>query len=91
MKWWQIRKRDADLDRELRSDLELEEEEQRENGHLGARPVDAGIGFAGAHSSCTCGVCAPGTKGGEDRSDASVADGIERLLSHYAKRASVDA
>ena len=32
MKWWQIRKRTADLERELRSDLELEEEEQRENG-----------------------------------------------------------
>jgi putative ABC transport system permease protein len=32
MKWWQIRKRSADLDRELRSDLELEEQEQRENG-----------------------------------------------------------
>lgn len=32
MKWWQIRKRDADLERELRSDLELEEEEQRETG-----------------------------------------------------------
>jgi predicted permease len=32
MRWWQIRKRDADLDRELRSDLELEEEEQRESG-----------------------------------------------------------
>src|ERR1700738_523014 len=32
MKWWQIRKRDADLERELRSDLELEEEEQREGG-----------------------------------------------------------
>jgi predicted permease len=32
MKWWQIRKRDADLERELRSDLELEEEEQRDNG-----------------------------------------------------------
>ena len=32
MRWWQIRKRDADLDRELRSDLELEEEEQREGG-----------------------------------------------------------
>ena len=30
MRWWQIRKRDADLERELRSDLELEEEEQRE-------------------------------------------------------------
>jgi putative ABC transport system permease protein len=32
MKWWQIKKRAADLERELRSDLELEEEEQREAG-----------------------------------------------------------
>lgn len=32
MLWWQIRKRNADLDRELRSDLQLEEEEQRESG-----------------------------------------------------------
>jgi hypothetical protein len=32
MKWWQIKKRDADLERELRSDLELEVEEQRESG-----------------------------------------------------------
>jgi len=32
MKWWQIGKRDADLEWELRSDLEMEEEEQRENG-----------------------------------------------------------
>jgi predicted permease len=32
MKWWQFKKRDADLERELRSDLELEEEEQREGG-----------------------------------------------------------
>jgi putative ABC transport system permease protein len=32
MKWRQIRKRDADLARELQSDLELEEEEQRERG-----------------------------------------------------------
>src|SRR5882724_10077615 len=32
MNWWQIKKRDADLERELRSDLELEEEEQREGG-----------------------------------------------------------
>jgi predicted permease len=30
--WWQLKKRDADLERELRSDLELEEEEQRESG-----------------------------------------------------------
>src|SRR4051812_14096435 len=32
MRWWQFKKRDADLERELRSDLELEEEEQREGG-----------------------------------------------------------
>ena len=32
MRWWQTKKRDADLERELRSDLELEEEEQRERG-----------------------------------------------------------
>jgi predicted permease len=32
MSWWQSKKRDADLERELRSDLELEEEEQREGG-----------------------------------------------------------
>jgi putative ABC transport system permease protein len=32
MRWWQIKKRDADLERELRSDLELEEEEQRDGG-----------------------------------------------------------
>ena len=32
MKWWQINKRDADLERELQSDLELEKEEQRERG-----------------------------------------------------------
>lgn len=32
MKWWQIRKRDADLQREIQSDIELEEEEQRDRG-----------------------------------------------------------
>ena len=32
MRWWQLKKRDADLERELQSDLELEEEEQRESG-----------------------------------------------------------
>lgn len=32
MQWWQLKKRNADLERELRSDLELEEEEQREKG-----------------------------------------------------------
>src|ERR1700684_711600 len=35
MRWWQFRKRDADLQRELRCDLELEEEEQREGGISG--------------------------------------------------------
>ena len=38
MRWWQIRNRHADLDRELQSDLELEEEEQRERG---ASPEEA--------------------------------------------------
>jgi hypothetical protein len=32
MRWWRREKRDADLERELRSDLELEEEEHREHG-----------------------------------------------------------
>jgi predicted permease len=32
MKHWPLRKRDAELERELRSDLDLEEEEQRERG-----------------------------------------------------------
>jgi len=32
MKWWRTAKRDADLEREIRADLALEEEEQRENG-----------------------------------------------------------
>jgi putative ABC transport system permease protein len=32
MKWWRFGMRNADLERELRSDLELEEEEQRERG-----------------------------------------------------------
>ena len=32
MRWWQLKKRDGDLERELQSDLELEEEEQRESG-----------------------------------------------------------
>lgn len=32
MKWWQFRKRNADLERELQSDLDLEEEEQCERG-----------------------------------------------------------
>ncbi len=32
MRWWRTTKRNADLERELRSDLALEEEEQRERG-----------------------------------------------------------
>ena len=32
MRWWRIGKRNADLERELRADLELEEAEQRERG-----------------------------------------------------------
>jgi predicted permease len=32
MRWWSTLKRDADLERELRSDLALEEEEQRDRG-----------------------------------------------------------
>jgi predicted permease len=32
MQWWRSKKRDADLERELLSDLECEEEEQRERG-----------------------------------------------------------
>jgi predicted permease len=32
MRWWQIRKRDQDIDRELQSDLDVEEAEQREQG-----------------------------------------------------------
>jgi predicted permease len=32
MRWWRITKRNSDLERELQSDLELEEEEQRERG-----------------------------------------------------------
>jgi predicted permease len=32
VRWWRFKKTDADLQRELRSDLELEQEEQRENG-----------------------------------------------------------
>ncbi|HKR28201.1 MAG TPA: ADOP family duplicated permease, partial [Acidobacteriaceae bacterium] len=32
MHWWQLKKRNADLERELRADVELEEEEQRDRG-----------------------------------------------------------
>ena len=30
--WWQLEKSQADLERELQSDLDLEEQEQRESG-----------------------------------------------------------
>src|SRR5258708_37629283 len=43
MKLWQIKKRDADLERELRSDLELEEEEQREGGISGEEARHAAL------------------------------------------------
>jgi predicted permease len=43
MRWWQIKKRDADLERELRSDLELEEEEQREGGISGEEARHAAL------------------------------------------------
>lgn len=32
MRWWRTKKRDAELEREIQCDLELEEEEQREGG-----------------------------------------------------------
>jgi hypothetical protein len=48
MKWWQIKKRDADLERELRSDLELEEEE-REGG---IAPSGHGTGLSPSHAIC---------------------------------------
>lgn len=35
MRWWWTSRRNADLERELRADLELEEEEQRERGATG--------------------------------------------------------
>jgi predicted permease len=38
MKWWQLKRRDEDLERELGSDLELEKEQQRESG---ASPEEA--------------------------------------------------
>ena len=43
MKWWQIGKRDADLERELQSDLQLEEEEQREHGIAPEEARDAAL------------------------------------------------
>jgi hypothetical protein len=51
MKWWQIRKRDADLKRELQSDLELEEEEQRERGVTPEETLYAAISAFGNPSA----------------------------------------
>jgi predicted permease len=50
MRWWQIRKRDEDLERELRSDFELEEEEQQESG---LAPEDAHIAAHRAFGNIT--------------------------------------
>lgn len=41
--WWQIKKRNADVDRELESDLDLEEEEQRERGVPGEEARHAAL------------------------------------------------
>jgi predicted permease len=50
MRWWQISKRDAEVERELKSDLELEEEEQRERG---VSPEDARHGALRAFGNPT--------------------------------------
>ena len=50
MKWWQFGKRNADLERELHSDLELEEEEQRANG---LTPKDASYAARRAFGNTT--------------------------------------
>ena len=50
MRWWQIKKRHADLERELSSDLELEEEEQREDG---LPPEEAGYAARRALGNAT--------------------------------------
>ena len=39
MRWWPRKNRDEDLARELQSDLELEEEEQRNSGSPRKMPV----------------------------------------------------
>ncbi|HEY6331045.1 MAG TPA: ABC transporter permease [Blastocatellia bacterium] len=51
MRWWQLNKRHSDLERELQSDLELEEEQQRERGlppehaHYAARRAFGNVTF----------------------------------------------
>jgi len=53
VKWWQFKRRDADLERELRSDLELEEEEQREGGISGEEAHHAALRAFGIVSTDT--------------------------------------
>ena len=50
MKWLQIRKRNEDLERELRSDLELEEQEQRDRGRVGR----GNSGRSSCRTRCCC-------------------------------------
>jgi predicted permease len=52
MRWWQIRKRNADLDRELRSDLDLEEEEE-EKRERGMSPKEAHFAALRAFGNAT--------------------------------------
>src|ERR1700742_1913698 len=60
MRWWQIRKRDADLARELQADIELEEEEQREHGltaeeaHYAARRAFGNTTLIREQTRATC-------------------------------------
>ncbi|HEY2858461.1 MAG TPA: ABC transporter permease [Terracidiphilus sp.] len=59
MHWWRIGKRDADLERELRDDLELEEEEQQERGlsseeaHYAARRAFGNLTLIREHTRAT--------------------------------------
>ena len=50
MRWWQLRKRNADLERELQSDFDLEEEEQRDRG---VPPEEAGYAARRAFGNST--------------------------------------
>ncbi len=54
MRWWQIRKRDADFERELRSDLDLEEEEQLERGLSSEQARFAALRAFGIPCSHSC-------------------------------------
>src|SRR6185437_6289544 len=50
MHFWQFRKRSQDLEREMRSDLEIEEEEQRENGLAPEQARYAAVRAFGNHT-----------------------------------------